>query len=59
MKCSTKDKVEGAVHELKGNAKAVAGKMTGNLHLEAEGTVEKLSGKLQKKVGAVKKVLGK
>ncbi|MGB7631794.1 MAG: CsbD family protein [Candidatus Deferrimicrobium sp.] len=59
MKSSTKDQVEGTLHELKGKVKEVAGKLTDNPKLEAEGTGEKSAGKVQEKVSQVKKVLGK
>ena len=59
MKSSTKDKAEGTFHELKGKAKEVAGKLSDNPKLEAEGTGEKIAGKIQGKIGQVKKVLGK
>jgi uncharacterized protein YjbJ (UPF0337 family) len=59
MKSSTKDKVSGAFHELKGKVKETAGKATGNPRLKAEGQDEKVSGKIQKKVGQVEKVIGK
>ena len=59
MKSSTKDQVEGTLHELKGKAKEVAGKLSDNPKLEAEGTGEKIAGKVQGKIGQVKKVLGK
>lgn len=59
MKSSNRDKVEGAFHEMKGTFKEVAGKLSDNPKLQAEGIVEKLTGKVQAKVGQVKKVLGK
>ncbi len=59
MKSSTKDKVEGTLHELKGKVKEVAGKLSDNPKLEAEGTGEKIAGKVQGKIGQVNKVLGK
>jgi len=59
MKSSTKDKVEGTFHETKGKLKEMAGKITDNPKLEAEGTGEKIAGKVQEKIGQVKKVLGK
>ena len=59
MKSSTKDQVEGTLHELKGKVKEVAGKLSDNPELEAEGTGEKIAGKVQGKIGQVKKVLGK
>ena len=59
MKSSTRDKVEGALHEMKGKAKQVVGELSGNKKLQASGTMEKLGGVVQGKVGQVKKVLGK
>ena len=59
MKSSTKDQVEGTFHELKGKVKEVAWKLSDNPKLEAEGTGEKIAGKVQDKIGQVKKVLGK
>ena len=59
MKSSTKDQAEGTFHELKGKVKEIAGKLSDNPTLEAEGTGEKIAGKVQGKVGQVKKVLGK
>jgi uncharacterized protein YjbJ (UPF0337 family) len=59
MKSSTRDKAEGTFHELKGTIKEVAGKLTDNPKLKAEGTVEKITGKVQGKIGQVKQVFGK
>jgi uncharacterized protein YjbJ (UPF0337 family) len=59
MKDSTKDKVEGAVHETKGKVKEKVGQLTNNPRLEDEGTDEKVAGKIQKKVGDVEKVFEK
>jgi uncharacterized protein YjbJ (UPF0337 family) len=36
----------------------IAGKLTGKPKLEADGNVEKNAGKVQEKVGEIKKVLG-
>jgi uncharacterized protein YjbJ (UPF0337 family) len=59
MEDSTKDRVEGAAHELKGAVKEKAGHATNNPDLETEGAAEKLGGKVQKKVGDVEKVIEK
>jgi uncharacterized protein YjbJ (UPF0337 family) len=59
MKDSTKDKVEGKVHELKGAVKEKVGGATNDPNLVAEGTDEKLGGKIQKKVGDIEKVFEK
>jgi uncharacterized protein YjbJ (UPF0337 family) len=59
MKDSTKDKVQGAVHEAEGAVKEKLGHATNNPALEDEGTDEKVAGKVQKKVGDVEKVFEK
>ena len=57
MKPSTKDQLEGTLHEVKGTIKKSAGHLTGKPELEAEGKVEKAAGKIQQKLGQVEKVL--
>lgn len=59
MKSANTDKVEGTIHVVKGKAKELAGKLSDDPVLEAEGSVEKIAGKLQKKRGQVMKMLGK
>ena len=59
MKSSTKDQVEGALHEVKGKVKETVGRAVKNPNLEDEGQAENLSGKVQKKVGQVEKVFEK
>jgi uncharacterized protein YjbJ (UPF0337 family) len=59
MKQSTKDAAKGTFHKVKGTVKETVGRATNNPDLEAEGQVEKIGGKIQKKIGQVKKVLGK
>ena len=59
MDDSTKDKVEGALHQAKGAVKEKIGHATNNPDLEDEGTAEKVGGKVQKKVGDIEKVLEK
>jgi uncharacterized protein YjbJ (UPF0337 family) len=59
MKDSTKDQLQGKVHEAKGKIKEKAGILTNNPNLQAEGQDEKLGGKIQKKIGQVEKVLEK
>jgi uncharacterized protein YjbJ (UPF0337 family) len=56
---STKDRIEGAIHEVKGKAKETAGQAIGNPDLELEGQAENLGGKVQKKVGQVEQVFEK
>ncbi len=59
MKQSTKDNAEGKMHQVKGKAKEIAGKIMDDHELEAEGKIEKLGGKAQEKLGEVEKVVGK
>jgi uncharacterized protein YjbJ (UPF0337 family) len=59
MKDSTKDKIEGTTHEVKGAVKEKVGHATNNPDLEADGKGEKVAGKVQKKVGDIEKVLEK
>lgn len=59
MKSSRRDKTEGKFHQMKGKVKQVAGQISDNPKLEAEGAVEKIVGKVQEKRGQVKKVFGK
>jgi len=59
MKSSTKDKAEGMMHQVKGKIKEIGGKAVGNEDLEDEGKDENLKGKVQEKVGDVKKVFEK
>jgi uncharacterized protein YjbJ (UPF0337 family) len=59
MNDSTKDKLDGAIHEGKGKLKEFAGKVTDNPKLQAEGVAEKVLGKVQQKAGDIEKALGK
>jgi len=56
---STKDKIEGTVHQAKGAVKEKVGRATNDPDLEAEGSGENLGGKVQKKIGDIKKVFEK
>ena len=56
---STHDKVEGKVHEVKGSVKEGIGRATNNPALEDEGTDERVSGTVEKKIGQIKDVFTK
>jgi uncharacterized protein YjbJ (UPF0337 family) len=56
MNSSTKDQVEGKLHEIKGDIKKRAGRITDNPNMVAEGQSEKFKGRVQKKVGQIEKV---
>jgi len=56
---STTDQIKGKFHEMKGDLKKTVGKAINDPELTAEGKDEKLDGRIQKKVGEIKKVFGK
>lgn len=58
MKSSIKDQAEGKFHEVKGTVKEIAGIISDDPILESEGADEKIAGKVQSKIGQIKKVLG-
>jgi len=58
MKDSTKDRIEGNAHEVRGAVKERIGHAVNDPDLEAGGQAEKVGGKVQKKVGEVEKVVG-
>jgi uncharacterized protein YjbJ (UPF0337 family) len=49
-----KDRIKGSAQQAKGAVKEVAGKITGDAKLEAEGKSDKVVGKAQNAVGGVK-----
>ncbi len=59
MNSSTTDKTEGAAKEAIGTIKEKTGEAIGNPNLQDKGTAEKVEGKVQQKVGDVKKVFEK
>ena len=58
MKSSTKDKVKGSVKEGVGKVKEATGNAIGNPDLQDRGTTQRVAGKVERKVGDVKKVFG-
>jgi uncharacterized protein YjbJ (UPF0337 family) len=59
MNSSTRDKAEGTMKEGVGAAKEKTGQAIGNPDLQDRGTAEKVEGKVQQKVGDIKKVFDK
>ena len=59
MKSSTKDKINGKMHEVKGQVKQAIGTAANSPSMIAEGRIEKIGGKIQSKTGQVKKAFGK
>jgi len=58
MKPSTKDKIHGTGHEVKGAVKEATGHVLHKPELEEEGKNEKVAGKIQKKAGEIEKAAG-
>ena len=50
--------MDGLDDKLKGSAKEMAGKVTGNQELEAEGKTDQMAGELKEKAGEVKENVG-
>ena len=59
MKSSTTDKIQGAARAAMGSAKKIVGKQIDDQQMQDQGSEEKISGKVQSKVGDIKKVFGK
>lgn len=59
MKTSTKDKIEGSFHEMKGTIKEGVRKLTNDRTLKAEGKTEKKAGKVQQRIGNAKEAVAK
>ena len=49
-----KDRIKGSAKQAEGSVKDVAGKLTGDAKLQAEGTKDKFDGKVQNAVGGLK-----
>ncbi|MGV9007808.1 MAG: CsbD family protein [Brevundimonas sp.] len=48
------DRIDGAAKNLEGKAKELAGKVTGDEKLKAEGQADQVSGKIQNAIGGLK-----
>jgi uncharacterized protein YjbJ (UPF0337 family) len=59
MNSSTRDKIKGTAKEGVGKIKEEMGEAIGNPNLRDRGTAEKVAGKVERKIGDVKKVFGK
>jgi uncharacterized protein YjbJ (UPF0337 family) len=59
MKGSTKDKMAGKFHEVKGKIKEVIGETVNSPIMTIKGQTEKIAGIAQEKLGQAKKILGK
>jgi len=52
-----KDRIKGSAQQAKGAIKEVAGKVTGDTKLEADGKADKVAGKVRNAVGGLKDTL--
>jgi uncharacterized protein YjbJ (UPF0337 family) len=59
MEESTKDKIQGTINDLAGKTKETVGEATDDKDLQAEGKGDQLKGKVQDKIGDIKKVFEK
>ncbi|HUD98177.1 MAG TPA: CsbD family protein [Bryobacteraceae bacterium] len=59
MNSSTKDRLQGKFHEVKGKIKQKAGQAAGNPDAESKGQAENIGGKVQKKIGQIENVFEK
>ena len=57
MKRSTRNQIKGRAREVKGNIKEKTGRALNRGDMEAEGAVERIGGKVQKKAGDFEKRL--
>lgn len=59
MKSSTKDKIQGNIDQAKGSVQEKAGRATNDPEMEDRGAANRVGGKIQEKVGDIKKVFEK
>jgi uncharacterized protein YjbJ (UPF0337 family) len=59
MRGSTKSLTEAKYHEVKGGVKKAIGKAVGSPKITMEGRAEQITGKVQEKVGKIKKAVGR
>jgi uncharacterized protein YjbJ (UPF0337 family) len=59
MKSGIRDEAEGKWHQVKSKVKEIAGDLSDDPNLKAEGKKEGRAGEIQEKIGEVKKVVGK
>lgn len=57
MRNSTRDRAAGKAREAKGQVKQKAGRALGNGRMETEGAIERVGGRVRRKIGEVEKVL--
>ncbi|GFE57110.1 MULTISPECIES: CsbD family protein [Geobacteraceae] len=58
MRTSTKRMAKGIFHEVRGTAKRMVGSLISNRTLETKGRFERITGKVQRKIGKVQGAWG-
>ena len=58
MRASTKRMAKGVFHEVRGTAKKIVGAVTANRTLGAKGKLERVAGKVQRKIGKTQAICG-
>lgn len=53
MRASTKRIAKGMFHEVRGSAKKIAGSLLANRKMRAKGRLERITGKVHRKIGKV------
>jgi uncharacterized protein YjbJ (UPF0337 family) len=59
MNPSTNDQINGAIHQVKGAVKEAAGRAANDPDLEAEGSAERIGGKILKKIAQIERIFEK
>jgi uncharacterized protein YjbJ (UPF0337 family) len=58
-KDSTRDQLTGLAKQAKGRVEAAAGELAGSSRLKVKGAADQAAGVVQKRIGALKKALGR
>ena len=58
MKISTRYRLTGIFHEVRGTVRGIIGRISSNRMLGAKGNLERITGKLQYRVGKVQGAMG-
>jgi uncharacterized protein YjbJ (UPF0337 family) len=59
MKSGAKDRLKGAIHQVQGKAKQLAGIVVEDRKLEARGAAQKSAGKTEVRIGHLKQALNR
>lgn len=58
MKLSTRYRLNGIIREIRGTVRGFVGKISANRTLGAKGTLDRIAGRLQGRIGRVQRVVG-